>query len=129
MCYRTGEYTVCIFQLGDFTGPGSERVKRRSAQRPSLKGRERIIRRQSDTTGFERFKGHIRESFPPAETGWSAYGLFRAQRYHLKPSLIIIFDFTVAYKAMASVYRYQFLNGVCLSLSIFKWRLFIVINF
>ena len=55
-------------------------VERGSARRSSLKGRERrpqSIRRTLEL--FQRLRlGNFRE------TGWSAYGLFRAHRYHLE---------------------------------------------
>ena len=48
-------------------------VKRGSARRSSLKGRERAIVNQTNIGTV--FKGNIRET---SETGWSVYGLFRA---------------------------------------------------
>ena len=54
-------------------------VKRGSARRSSLKGRERtiVIRRT-----LEPFQRQPWGNF--WKTGWSAYGLFRANRYHLE---------------------------------------------
>ena len=61
--------------------PGGERRWKRHPRRSSLKGRERAIVSQTSDEHWNRFKGNVRET---SETEWSAYGLFRAHRYHLE---------------------------------------------
>ena len=54
-------------------------MERESARRSSLKGRERVIVNQMNIGTV--WKATTWET---SETGWSAYGLFRAHRYHLE---------------------------------------------
>ena len=67
-----GHHTICHLE--------ERGVERGSARRSSLKGRERPSSVRQTLEPFQRQRwGNF------WETGWKAYGLFRARRYHLEP--------------------------------------------